>query len=181
MTAAAFPHTERELVASLGLTQKAVRSVRADDLDRTIDWDTVGGEVRYSAAGRAKLLSLLKISAEPAPPGAEPPLLEKNPSDPLRTFGLVPERLDDGTHALVVTDKPASGALTAESREDLVCHKQYKPNRRILEAKRSNGELVLVRVKDNTNLLPGMVMKCRFGAGRVWELDQRLPRKRGRW
>jgi hypothetical protein len=158
----AFVHAERTLVASLGLTQKAVRALRDEDLDRTLDWDTVSGEVRYSDAGREKLMSLLKISSEPAP--ALPAAAGAPPFE-----------------AAQAAPAPAPEALTAATHEDLVCHKRYKPNRHIVEALRATGELVLVRVKDNSNLQPGMTMKCRFGAGRVWELAQRLPRRRGRW
>lgn len=151
MSADPFIHGERELVASLGLSQKAVRAVRAEDLDRTVDWETIGGEVRYSDVGRSKLLGVLKISSEAAAPAA--------PEDPA----------------------PAAAARAPGALEDLVCVKCYKPNRRMLEARTVGGDVVLVRVKDNVNLLPGMTMPCRFEAGRIWTLARRLPRHRGKW
>ena len=76
---------------------------------------------------------------------------------------------------------PAVPPRVAGAVEDLTCVKCYKPNTRILEAKTAVGEKALVRVKDNRNFLPGMVMKCRFTGTPVWELAQRLPRRRGKW
>lgn len=175
MSATLFLHAERDLAEALGIPQKKLRSVRQDDLTVDRDWATVGGEVRYSEDGRAALLAALKItppaehSAPKNSPGDVPPPPRAEPDGGEHGFALAP-----GTLAALL--RPAPG-----TPEDLVCVKCYAPNRRMLEAKRKNGDAVLVRVKDNRNLKPGMTMKCRFAEGRMWELAQRLPRWPGKW
>lgn len=163
MSAVQFIHAERDISTELGVSHKALRVTRADELDRDSDWTMVAGEVRYSEAGKARLLSLLKISPVLPPPIAE------------TVSGSPPVGLEKNSEAEPV------GARKPGDIENLTCFKCYSPNRRILEAKTSSDELVLVRIKDNRNLRPGMIMKCRFAEGRMWELAQRLPRFRGKW
>jgi len=56
-------------------------------------------------------------------------------------------------------------------------------NKHIVEAARSNGTVVRVRVSDNKNFLPGMTLTARQGHqfADVWNLEGRCPRYRGRW
>ena len=179
MSADAFPHAERAVTAKLGITPKDLRGIRTASLTRGDDWEVVGNSVHYSSAGLGRLATLLKVpvdgaaTAQPEPekistepgagPAAEPPLLEE--ADPAPTPAA--------------SGGPAGRA--AGAIEDLVCLKCYRPNRQIVEARTGAGEEVLVRVRDNTNLRPGMTMKCRFAGTRIWELAQRLPRRRGKW
>lgn len=199
-----FPHAERDLVAALGLTQKAVRVVRADELEQKNDWAMVAGEVRYSDAGKARLFSILKISTEPAQTALGVPsgpraraAAEKLAKDLGVTradlLAAASETIDAmiakhtcDTSPSAVMDRaqefpPAAAVRTPGSLESLTCFKLYSRNTKIVEAKTAAGELVLVRVRENKNLRPGMVMKCRFAGTRIWELAQRLPRYRGRW
>lgn len=187
-----FVHSERDLVAALGLSQKAVRDVRADGLEQKTDWKMVHGEVRYSDAGKARLLALLKISIDADPPaapaevavGSERPGIVSRAMDVLKKFSTGAEPSAPAAapaEAQLAAPTAAPTAREPGAREELVVHKCYRPNRRILEAKTASGQMVLVRVADNTNFQPGMIMKCRYGGGPVWELDQRPPRRPGKW
>lgn len=173
MTADGFPHGERELARDLGLTQKALRVVRSDDLARKADWDVISGEVRYSASGRDRLLEVLKISA-PAAAFSIPPILSAAAPAP-------PGPPEKNSVAPSAAAAPPAPARPLGCIETLTCGKCYSPNRRIVEASTAGGDQVLVRLKDNQNMRPGMAMKCRFAGGRMWELAQRLPRFRGKW
>lgn len=157
MSTEAFPFLEDALAADLGVPRRKLRDIRSDELEQKIDWDVVAGAVHLSQVGRAKVFAALKIILPEASSAAA-------------------EKISPESSALGAPAERAAGTL-----ETLTCHKCYKPNRHIVEAKTAAAELVLVRVKDNTNLQPGMAMKCRFAGGRMWELAQRLPRHRGRW
>ena len=175
-----FPHSERALVVTMGLTQKAIRAVRADSLKRNEDWDVIGGEVRYSDQGKERLHAFLKISPEAPPPAeaAQPGLLTRMIGALKKSPEPEAEAVEEGP-----AEEPAAAPPARElgAIEELKCTKCYKPNKLIVEATTGSGESALVRVRDNTNLQPGMLMKCRFTGGRLWELAQRLPRQRGRW
>lgn len=178
MSSDAFPHLERAVAAQLGITPKDLRGIRAADLTRGEDWEIQAGAVAYSVAGVARLAQLLDVQADGAGVSAAGP--EKNPPED-RPAGEAAEGappLGDEGEAAVLDPLPgrALGAV-----EDLVCGRCYRPNRKMVEAMTPDGELVLVRVRDNSNLQAGMVMKCRFAGSRIWELAQRLPRKRGKW
>jgi len=157
----AFPHVDQELATRLGVGQKQLRSIRTAELEADVDWAIVGGFVRYSTRGLARLLAALKIQA--------PELLSASAPIP----GPAP--------AASGPNGAAPGARLPGALEDLTCGKVYKINKHMVEATTAAGEQVVVRVRDNTNLQPGMVMPCRFGGGRIWELNRRLPRRRGLW
>ncbi len=61
MTAEEFTLPEAEIVTSLGLARALVREVRGADLIRGQDWQHVQGTVRYSTAGRDRLLARLNV------------------------------------------------------------------------------------------------------------------------
>ncbi len=149
-----FPHAEAELGTRLGLGEKNLRQLRAEVLKRGVDWDLVKGGVCLPQTGLGRLLEATGL------PASTPVLAEV-------------------TAASATQAAPSARQIGAQ--EELVCFKCYKLNRRMLEAKTAAGDLVLVSVRDNSNFLPGMTMKCRFAGTRVWELAQRLPRHRGRW
>ena len=175
-----FIHAEQDLADALGIPQKKLRVLRQDELDATRDWSHVGAQVRYSEEGRAKLLGLLK--ADLPSPHSAPNAAASRAKNFVPVLALAPvEAPGDGgvalaAHTLAVLTRPFPGDV-----EMLTCVKCYRPNIRKLEAKRADGAIVLVRVRDNRNLRPGMAMKCRYGDGRIWELAQRLPRFPGKW
>lgn len=167
-----FKHAERVLVAELGLTQKQLRAIRADELTNGRDWSTVAGEVRYSDEGRSRLLAILKISSEPSAPPA-PPAAATPPEHSAPKNSVEPVPAPSGPPPPVATLRGTVEALTV--------HKVYAPNRSIMEGRRAHGEIVLVRARDNRKFKRGMTMSCRFAQGRLWELNQPLPRYPGKW
>lgn len=55
------------------------------------------------------------------------------------------------------------------------------PNARLMQAKRKDGSLVLVRVRDNTNFMAGMAVPVVHDATlNAWQYVGRLPRRKGR-
>lgn len=152
-----FEHSEGDLTAQLGLARGVVRAVRSESLEQGTDWKHVRGAVRYSEAGWAKLLLLLKISA----PAARPP-----------TPAAAPEIA--GGIATVTQLFPGA-------QRQLVVAKIYKANPRIVCATFARPHDARVRVKSSANLVPGMAMACAWIEGDLWQLAQRLPRWRGKW
>jgi hypothetical protein len=157
----AFPHLDQELATRLGVGQKELRSIRTAELEAGVDWAIVAGSVRYSMRGLTRLLAALKIQAPELLPASTP--------------------IPGPAPAAPAANGAAPGARLPGALEDLTCGKVYRINKRMVEALTAAGEQVVVRVRDNTNLQPGMVMPCRFGGGRIWELNRRLPRRRGLW
>jgi len=150
-----FQHSEAELCTRLGISDKQLRQLRTDRLRRGVDWELVTGKVRLSQEGLERLIESMAFQA---------------------TSAMVADFLTPP-----VPVEAAQNGRRVGGHEELVCFKCYKINRLMLEAKTAADELVLVRVRDNSNFQPGMKMKCRYTGTRVWELAQRLPRYRGRW
>jgi hypothetical protein len=166
MSAALFPHAEGELIAALGLAPKRVRGLRAGQLTRGTDWTHVGGQVRYSAAGRDKLRSLLKIDPEPLPT-IEDLAPKKIEEDPLPNPPAAPAPF------------PAAAEPSPGDERELVCVKICM-NKAIVLAT-FGDKRVRVRVRDSANITPGLKMKCLLIDADLWQLSQRLPRWRGKW
>ena len=79
-----------------------------------------------------------------------------------------------------------TAATNGHSEEELTFIRGGFPNRRIIQAKRTSGELVLVRVRSTKNFTPNdhrgepMTFPARRDGG-VWVLTRPLPRWRGKW
>jgi hypothetical protein len=82
MSADRFTHPEKALARSLGLSQRDLRTIRDDTLERGRDWQTEHGEVRYSADGVTRLCASLKISP---PDGVLPAPAPESPAADLST------------------------------------------------------------------------------------------------
>ena len=148
-----FLHTEADLVRELALARKKIAALRADVLVRGVDWAHEGGEVRYSAFGREKLMALLKV---PAPEDSAP-----NPPPP--------------------ADLPADHPPRPGDVRDLVCVRTYPLNHRIIQA-RLGETLVRVRVRESAKFTPGMTgLRCRFVGADLWDLARPGPRAKGKW
>lgn len=82
--------------------------------------------------------------------------------------------------------KLSTAATNGHSEEELTFIRGGFTNRRIIQAKRKNGELVSVRVRSTKNFTPNdhlgfpMTFPARRDGG-VWVLTRPLPRWRGKW
>lgn len=188
MTAPAdFQHTERGLLASLGLAKKMVRDVRVAQLARGVDWQHLGNEVRYSDAGRAKLLAALHASPAPVAATTPPPdySAPKNSPEPAATplaaaVASTPEPAAEPGHAPAAEPVPPVGTLQRADVHELVVVRLFARNRRIILARYQDREDARVRVKDSRKLRAGMTLRCSYIEGDLWEIAQRLPRWPGR-
>lgn len=187
--APAFVYIERTLLAELGLPQKKVRDLRVSTLVRGVDWQHQHNDIRYSAAGRAKLLALLHVDPAPAVP-CSPDGLQLARTALLATLatqcalpGIARELADYSAPKNSPDPAPpaaapgaAPGPLVAGAVHDLTVLRTYPRNRRIILATLAGALEARVRVKDSRKLRPGMSLKCSYIGGDLWELAQRLPR-----
>ena len=179
MTPSKFLHPEAALADTLGLPRKKISALRGSALVRGEHWQHTGGEVRYSDAGRALLLTGLGVTASapaadsppntppPAPPPADPPGAPPAVPPPTPPVGPTPPTPEP-------PPKPGDEA-------NLEVIRTYPLNRRIVLARLADGREACVRVRDSGHLLAGMTMRCRFVAAGRWDLAQRLPRWKGKW
>lgn len=156
MTPSRFVHSEATVAQSLNLNRKKISALRGTALLRGEDWSHEHGEVRYSDTGRERLLGLLAVVPPPPPPAAAT-------AEPVEH--LAPKKSEE------------PGATTA----DIVIVRLYPLNRRIVQGRLESGASVRVRVRDNRNLTPAMVMPCRHLGADLWELTHALPRWKGKW
>lgn len=156
MSANRFVLTEAALSIELGLPQKNLRSVRGAQLTRGQHWQHVANEVRYSAEGRAALLTALNV-AEPVK-------------------DLAPKKSPEEASPI----PPASIPPRPGDVRELVCVRTYPLNHRIVLA-RLGPQKVRVRLADSRNIIAGMSLTCRLLKGDLWELARKLPRWRAKW
>lgn len=155
----AFDRPERALAAELGIGHDVLKAVRHAHLEEGLDWRREGGEVRYAESGHLKALEALKIADGPQTAAEATP-----------AAGARPPAAPSG----------AQKQLEPGDEVELECVKVYRPNRTIVEA-RLGAEIVRVRMRDNRNMRPKMVMRCRYSGTPIWELAQRCPRFPGKW
>jgi len=99
------------------------------------------------------------------------------------------ERLMDVVGCVISTDEKET--LTEQNKsknEEILTFIQGGfPNKRIIKAKRKNGELVMVRVKTSENFRPTdhlgnpMTFPADLDGGNVWNIARSLPRWPGKW
>lgn len=152
-----FKVTEIDVAKRLGLSREAVRELRVEHLYQEEDFSKVGREICYAEDGVEKLRKFLKRTA---PTGI--------------TLGdIAPMQVKTPEMAV---DKP-------EVILDAVVVKIYPHNPQYMEAL-LGGQPVTVRVRDNGNFIPKMVIQSRQLAMRnpkLFDFIGRCPRGRGRW
>lgn len=80
-----------------------------------------------------------------------------------------------------VTEKTPAAAVQVPPPTERFTVLKLVPNRHLLLASDALGSTVRVRVRDNTNFMPEMVIQVRLIQGDLYELVGRGPRYRGRW
>lgn len=174
VTSSQFVHAEAELVAQLGVPAEKIRAVRLAQLGaRGGAWELVGGLVRLTNDGRARLLSALSVPA--APDSAT-----NTPQAPAAPIEAEKNRADYEAFWQGAVPPTPAGALAIGAERELTCVKTVR-NRRMIEARTEDGAVAWVRVKDNHNFRPGMKLPARFLGNGQWELARRCPRHPGKW
>ena len=75
--------------------------------------------------------------------------------------------------------KNASGEASIPEVEELVMVRAFR-NPKLIEARRKNAAIVMVRVQSNENFRPGMVLRA-VAVNHLWVLKGRCPRFPGRY
>jgi hypothetical protein len=156
--------SEAETARRLGITQELVREWRSEWLYEHEDWGLVGREIRYTEGGIEKLRGILKKTL---PAGAMAGDLRRKLL-PARAASLEGFKGDVGAivKAVTVTRVMVNNPQFMEGRLD------------------GQDGIVLVRVRDNRNFLPGMVLtseKLERRHDRLFYFIGRYPKSRGRW
>ena len=157
MKTSLFKITEADVAARLGLTREDMRELRVEHLYQDEDWVKIGREIHYSEDGIEKLRQILK----------------KNAPDGVKLGDIAP-----------MSTKAAPEAPDAPMVIlDAVVTKIYPKNPQFLEAL-LGGQPITVRVNNNANFLPGMIIQSRQLAMKrpqLFDFIGRCPRARGRW
>jgi len=168
MRTALFNIAEVEVAKRLGLTRENMRDLRVEHLYQDEDWAKIGREIHYSEDGIEKLRQILKKNAPDGVKLGDIAILSTKVAPPFAqgVSGGRPEAPD------------APGVIL-----DAVVTKIYQKNPQFLEAL-LGGQPITVRVNNNANFLPGMVIQSRQLAmknPRLFDFIGRCPRVRGRW
>lgn len=176
-----FTHPERDLATRFGLPLEKIRGVRAAGCVRGTDWQREANEIRYSEVGLAKLTAALGLATGSA--AATDPEPDAGPAALCQVLTARAVAINAAAMAQKNSAPNATEcALTAGAEHELVVVRTYALNRRIVLAKLKLGnQPARVRVRDSGKLTPGMIMRCVFVELDLWNLNQRLPRHRGRW
>lgn len=170
---------ESRTAESLGISRTVIRKLRKEHLTPEVDWHLIENTVVLTAGGVGKLTAVLhprsltlasgdrpataKGGAEAVPPG--PPAKRK----------------------FMVTKKPLH-RIDSPQRKILVCAECGDDAKDIapvdlfrLRAQLKLGAERPVRVRDNENFMPGMVLEAVSIGHGMWQYLGRLPRRLGRW
>ena len=157
MTQQAFKIAEADVVERLGLTREDMRDLRVEHLYQDEDWVKIGRGIHYSEDGIEKLRQILKKNA--------------------------PDGVKLGDIAILSTKAAPDVPDAPTVILDAVVTKIYRKNPQFLEAL-LGGQPITVRVNNNANFIPGMVMQSRQLAMKkpqLFDFIGRCPRARGRW
>jgi hypothetical protein len=160
-------YPEPMVARTVGLSRSQLKALRDENLTREVDWVLVNAVVTYSPAGLEKLLRAAGLDAgDFAWPGREampaPALVAEEGAalagDPVAATPAVPPLV--------------------ELRVRNVCG-----NPILVFAATPEGEVVKVRVRTNTNFLPGMPIRARApqSPGGLWHHEGACPRFRGKY
>lgn len=149
---------ESKLAKDLGVPRKKLRTLRAKHLAPTADFVKGPEGIEYTVEGLQRMQEKLGAAMKP---------VDSAPSTP------PPSQVLAG-----MAEDAVSPPRVAEMR----VVKVYPLNPRLLLCElKDTPQAQRVRVRDNRNFLPGMVLKAVHENSDLWTLAQRLPRWRGKW
>jgi hypothetical protein len=152
-----FYHEDR-LAPWLGMARKRLSTIRRRALTEGVHWTVHNWTVVYTPEGLTLIRRLLRdmgvrLPGEITPPIEEPP----PPVGPPEKVEVKVVRLYQNTRMLQAMTMPAAAA-------------EQKP------------ALIMVRVRDNANFMPGMTFTAVHDVrSEHWQFTGRLPRRRGKW
>lgn len=174
-------YTEPMVARVIGVAKPRLAVLRKLRLTREVDWVLANAVVAYTEAGLKKMLDVLGLS------GAvfEWPDMDGSANPPAE-FAARLEAVDGAGGGLEsVVEKISVGverleaARAARPRVRLTVTRVSR-NPAIIYAATLEGEEVPVKVANNVNFIPEMVLEAR-PEGNVYYFEGRCPRWRGRW
>lgn len=187
---------ESQCAERFGISRTRIRELRKIHLKSEVDWQFRDNAVVLTSSGLDKIASVLAgtplpapaalpIPADPTPPGVDTPPTDERPANEARGVDAVPPGPPPSARFMVVRIPP---------------YRKDSPQRKILICRTCPAEVLAVsswavanltarlgpverpvRVRDNINFAPGMVLDAvSIGYGQ-WQYVGRLPRRPGRW
>ena len=187
---------ESKCAEHLGISRTRIRELRKAHLAPEVDWQFRDNAVVLTTAGLDKISQVLAAAAVPAPSASPTPA---NPAPVGIETAPVGERPANEARGVVAVPSgpPASQRFMVVR---IPPYRKDSPQRKILICRSCPAELAAVsswaiaqivlklgeverpvRVRDNINFTPGMVIDAvSIGYGQ-WQYVGRLPRRPGRW
>lgn len=189
---------ESRVAESLGVSRTRLRLLRKQHLTPEADFVMHDGAVVLTEPGLAKIRAVLggepPAAPTPAPEVAQnesaaAPLSSPSPEEkaPATANGgpvVVPSGRPERRHFMVVR-KPVFRADSPSLK--ILLAREVEPGTAPVSAwaigrvKGLRGPERTIRVRDNTNFLPGMILEAAASGLGVWQYVGRLPRRPGRW
>ncbi|MDH3442899.1 MAG: hypothetical protein OEN50_03150 [Deltaproteobacteria bacterium] len=159
---------EKKLAEAMGVPRWVVKNFRdtSEDIKKVTHWHTDGTRIVWTDEGVRAAVEILKLRYCER---------DSNGKRPALTYEDVVFAMSNET--------PPESAVTviADVEEELIVTRVWPLNRKILDARRANGEVVRVAVRNNVNFLPGMAIPGVLQSGTRWYCGRKAPRYRGRW
>lgn len=195
---------ESQAAERFGISRTRIRELRKSRLAPEVDWQFRDNAVVLTTSGLQKIelaLSGSTPAATPAPqaptppasapapaPSAPPPAVSTLPAPPSpATAPRAPAALPPGPppRAKFIVWRVPTHRLDARQRHILICREALPSTQQtaswLLHTVPGLGVERPIRVRDNANFLPGMVLEAvNIGHG-LWQYVGRLPRRQGRW
>ena len=187
---------EKQIAESLGISRTRVREMRKAHLSAELHWQFRDNAVVLTESGLEKLRSILQAAGTAVPvaaaeiPAVLPVSAEIGPVAATRGPAAGPLNVQPGPPAkrkFMVVKKPLH-RTDSPQRKILICADCSEDATQVApwDLSRPRTDLKLgterpIRVRDNINFMPGMVLEAvEIGHG-MWQYLGRLPRRQGRW
>lgn len=179
---------ESQVAERLGISRTRMRELRKSHLAPELDWQFRDNAVVLTAAGLQKIENALAGAA----PAVSAPIEETSPAAATRGPSAAPSQVappgPPPRRKFMVVSKPLHRADSPQ-RKVLLCAECPDDTQQVppfdlfthVRATLRLGQERPVRVRDNTNFAPGMVLEAvNIGHG-LWQYLGRLPRRQGKW
>ena len=177
---------EARTAESLGISRTVMRALRKQHLTPVVDWQLIENAVVLTASGVGKISAVLRPLGAPSPAAAPGPAVVPSPAV-VNGGGLALPPGPPLRRKFMVTRKPVFRS-DAPQRKIVLCSECAPDAKDIssLDLIRLRASLVLgterpIRVRDNLNFAPGMVLEAVAIGHGIWQYLGRLPRRLGRW
>lgn len=168
---------ESQCVEQLGVSRTRIRELRRAHLTAVVDWQMRDNAVVLTTAGLQKIERVLAGAVMPPTPAASPAVSP-------RGAAVVPPGPPPMQRFMVVRIPPFR--KDSPQRKILLCRECPRDTAPVASWSVAGllpklGAERPVRVRDNANFVPGMVLDAVGLAHGLWQYAGRLPRRPGKW